>query len=80
MAIDGAASDALGRRVPLAGGLVPEPGEATVPPLKPELKTTDATPMTMSASAAQDRPVTTRRSGFTNSQLRLRRIRSSLPG
>jgi hypothetical protein len=79
--VDGAiVGGALGRGVPLAGRLVPEPFEATVPPEKPELKTTAATPMTMSATAAQDRPMTTRRLGFTNSQLRLRRVRSSLPG
>ena len=67
--IDGAiVGDALGRGVPLAGRLVPEPCEAAVPPEKPELKTTAATPMTMSATAAQDRPMTTSRLGFTNSQ------------
>jgi hypothetical protein len=79
-ATDGAAGDVLGGGVPLAGGLVRGPREARVPPEKPELKTTAATPMTMSASAAQDRPVTIRRLGCTNSQLRLRRISSSLPG
>ena len=74
------AGDALGRGVPLAGRLVPEPCEAVAPPGKPELKTTAATPMRMSATAAEYKPMTTGRLGFTNSQLRLRRIRSSLPG
>lgn len=72
--------DTLGRGVPLAGRLAPEPCDADPMPDGPESNATAATPKPMRASAATDKPATFGRLGFMDSQLRLRRIDSSLAG